>query len=96
MKNHKACMKLIDLYRLYTERKDQDFRLWNEDGDEVFLEGPDDEGDIKIQFNEGWPTFISEFKNPLKSLQSLRVVQVTTVVANGKVVSVKKQKGKHL
>lgn len=94
MRNHKSCMKLLDLYRSYLNRNDQDydhqFKLM-EDEEEVYLAEPDEEGDVKI-----CDLFLSEFDNPLEWLKSLRVVQVTTVVANGKVVPVKKQKGKHL
>jgi len=91
MRDHKACMDLIDFYRSYTERKDGDFRLWS-GNEEVSLETPDDQGDFRIQFGDEWPEFLSSFKDPLKELKRLRIVQVTTVVANGKVVPVKKKK----
>jgi hypothetical protein len=90
LENHKACMDLIDFYRSYTERKDGDFRLWNEN-EEVSFDAPYDE-DFRIELGDNWPTPLRDFNNPLKLLKSLRIVQVTTVVANGKVVRVKAKK----
>jgi hypothetical protein len=92
MRDHKACMELINFYRSYTEQKNQDFRLWDEDDVVRLIEGPCEEGDFKIHYPQCWPQFLSEKNNPLKFLKSLRIVQVTTVVANGKVVRVKKKK----
>jgi hypothetical protein len=85
-------VELINLYRSYTERTDQDFRLWDEDNKVRVIEGPNEEGDFKIRSNEYSSAFLSEYDNPLKLLKSFRIVQFTTVVANGKVVPVKTKK----
>jgi hypothetical protein len=92
MKYHKACVELINLYRSYIEREDQDFRLWDEDDKAHFIEGPNEEGAFKIRSGQYGFFFLSEMENPLKLLKSLRIVQFTTIVANGKVVPVKTKK----
>jgi hypothetical protein len=87
MKNHKACLKLVELYSSYTDNDDQtydnNFRLWDENNHEITLGDPEEDGDVRINRYD-WPQFLSEFNDPLKWLKSLRIVRVTTIISDGK------------
>jgi hypothetical protein len=84
-------MRLIDFYHSYTERKDQQFKLLSEANKEVRFSKHD--GDVMIfddafdPRDKGYGRWLSEVKNPVQWLKSLRVVQIITVVANGKACS---------